>query len=1144
MSDAPTRLNLGMRIDDACERYESAWRSDRPLTIEQVLAEAEVDEAERPHLYRELLLLDIELRSRATAQGFRERFPEYLYVTQEVIDRVFGGVTLADALKGGSGSGGSQVGVVTQERYEILEPIARGGLGLVFRARDQALDRELALKEIRPDRDDGPARARFAREARLTCRLEHPGVVPVHGLGCHSDGRPFYVMRLIRGETLKEAITRFHAESPSLDPGARAIALNALLERFLGVCDAVEYAHSRGVVHRDLKPANVMIGSFGETLVVDWGLAKSLAPEPGDVEAACGAPNGQGEDVYATARGKAVGTPQYMSPEQASGQHDQTGTASDVYSLGATLYELIVGDAPFGESYGSELVMRRVIAGDFRRPREARPGVPRALEAVCLKAMALKPADRYTSARALADDLRRWLAGEPVSAFREPVWDLARRFLARHKLPAATAAGGLAVAAVAATAFAFSARLEDTRERTRAQERVSAILSARGEALTGLVTGPGLDRARVSRLLREKFRDPALDEPSRLRVALALGANWPEAAAFVEGKILDSDPTILPLACGVLERLDRRPTVQRLWLTLEDEREVGARRFAAAFALARLDPPAGDAVHRRWAAQGEAVAGQLVEAVAADPGRFNVLVETFRPVRRDLFGPLASRFRDVPFDRFDAGLAARRTIAAALLDRFATTPEEVAALIPDTLTGTRLVAYVDRLRSFGEEGVAALVAELTREDTTPLPPQAGVPADRERLASFRARRKGRLAAVLVELGRHDPVWPWLGSSADPSVRSELLSTLPGVPGGFRHAVAGRLAVETDAVARGSLALILGAMGPEGFEAVDRQSLTARLLDWYRDDADPGVHAAADWALRQRWGAGEELARLDAAFAGQPAPPGRRWFVSREGQTFSVVPGPVMARLGSPEDEPGRGDAEGSRTRRIDRTFAVSSREVTLAEYRRFLRDVPAHAPPLGDPEFVAMARSDDAPVVGVSWLDAARYCNWLSRREGLPEAEWCYPEPLDEGAPLPPDLLSRRGYRLPTEAEWEFACRSGSTTSRPFGDAWHVAPDHGWFVGNAQARLHPVGHRFPNSLGFFDMLGNASEWTLDHERPGEEGPAPDAWQGGAFTLDESRVVRGGSVLLPDRPRSAYRDGSLPGNRLPDLGFRLARTIRE
>jgi serine/threonine-protein kinase len=342
-------------------------------------------------------------------------------------------------------------------RFRVVRPHARGGLGEVFVAHDKELHREVALKEIQSAyADDAHRRARFLLEAEVTGGLEHPGVVPVYGLGTYPDGRPFYAMRFIRGESLKEAIKQFHAaDVPGRDPGERTLALRQLLGRFVAVCNAVAYAHSRGVIHRDLKPGNVMLGPFGETLLVDWGLSKVVgrpAAEEGATEETLRPPSAEGSAP--TQVGSAVGTPPYMSPEQAAGKVDQLGPASDIYSLGATFYCLLTGKAPFeGRDVGE--VLRQVQQGKFAPPRQVKQGVPAALEAVCLKAMALRAEDRYPTARALAGDVEKWLADEPVGAWREPLRLRAGRWARRHLTAVAACAAGLLVAVLAGGAGAW-----------------------------------------------------------------------------------------------------------------------------------------------------------------------------------------------------------------------------------------------------------------------------------------------------------------------------------------------------------------------------------------------------------------------------------------------------------------------------------------------------------------------------------------------------------------------------------------------------------------------------------------------------------------------------------------------------------------
>jgi eukaryotic-like serine/threonine-protein kinase len=339
------------------------------------------------------------------------------------------------------------VGTATSDgqRFRVLRPHARGGLGAVFVALDTEVHREVALKQILDRHADDPtSRQRFLLEAEITGGLEHPGIVPVYGLGTYGDGRPYYSMRFIRGDSLKEAIDRFHSdELLKKNSGRRSLELRKLLRRFTDVCNAIDYAHSRGVLHRDIKPGNIIVGRYGETLVVDWGLAKATGQsDPGSGERPLMPSSAIGSAE--TLAGSVLGTPAYMSPEQAEGQLDRLGPRSDVYSLGATLHCLLTGSPPFEGDIAD--VIRAVQRGDFRSSRALEPVLDRALDAVCLKAMALNPADRYCSCRALAEDIERWMADEPVTAWSEPLPRRARRWARRNRAAVMAAAVAVMVA--------------------------------------------------------------------------------------------------------------------------------------------------------------------------------------------------------------------------------------------------------------------------------------------------------------------------------------------------------------------------------------------------------------------------------------------------------------------------------------------------------------------------------------------------------------------------------------------------------------------------------------------------------------------------------------------------------------------------
>ncbi len=481
---SPLPLELLRRIDQASDRFEAAWQAGTFLRLEELLGE--FPEHEQPAVLRELLAMEIELTRRQglspSATSYRSRFARHA----QIVDKVLSRLGLSEQIPSADKRVGhfsdqnppNEASFVTlteskivispvasslpanASRYSTTRLLAQGGLGLVYVAEDTELHRKVALKEIKDKFVSVPMhRQQFLFEAEVTGALEHPGVVPVHGLGTYPDGRPYYAMRLIRGVSLKEAVRRYFqhpsvndlADSPPdattnsfLDeviPADRSLAFRELLARFCDVCNTLEYARSRGVLHRDLKPDNIMLGKYGETFVVDWGLAALIDvpfDQPLEETLLRTRLSGSGKS------GSVVGTPGYMSPEQASGAERLT-SATDVYGLGATLYFLLTGQPPVSMSGKLTEVLERVRSGNFPAPNKVRADVPAALNAVCMKALARQPAERYSSALELKRDLQRWLADEPVTVYREPWPTRARRWSKRHKTLVTTTAVSVAL---------------------------------------------------------------------------------------------------------------------------------------------------------------------------------------------------------------------------------------------------------------------------------------------------------------------------------------------------------------------------------------------------------------------------------------------------------------------------------------------------------------------------------------------------------------------------------------------------------------------------------------------------------------------------------------------------------------------------
>jgi formylglycine-generating enzyme required for sulfatase activity len=393
----------------------------------------------------------------------------------------------------------------------------------------------------------------------------------------------------------------------------------------------------------------------------------------------------------------------------------------------------------------------------------------------------------------------------------------------------------------------------------------------------------------------------------------------------------------------------------------------------------------------------------------------------------------------------------------------------------------------------------------------------------------------------------------------------------GPLGADAGAIVKRLDEEPDITIRRGLLLSLGEFGEKAFPPAARQALLPRMQGIYRTASDPGLHAAAEWLLRG-WKQEGWLKQVNEAWARDKEQREKRlegirqllrkgkaktppqWYVNGQGQTMAVIPGPVEFLMGSPPTKGGRQLPESPQhKRRIGRTFALAAKPVTVREFRRFLRDNRLEEWFAGGGQLAPIMErygpDANGPIILVDWYKAAAYCNWLSKQESIPEDQWCYQtDPQGQVTALKAKYLRLTGYRLPTEAEWEYACRAGAVTSRYYGESEELLAKYSWYLQNSQARTWPVGGKKPNDLGLFDLHGNVHAWCQE----GYKGAYPVPKDGGAFEDKKDvlsivsaagRVMRGGSFITrASLVRSDLRSGHLPTSRNTHVGFRPARTF--
>ncbi len=1101
-------------------RYESAQR----LIEERLARRGEVDDADYERLIAERPDLERELRE------IREACVD--------VDRALGVARASEIAQRaeadrllGEISADPEVGA----RYEVEREIGRGGMGAVFRVHDKKLDRALAMKVILGQMDERPGGgtpaigpgplSRFLNEARITSQLDHPGIVPVHELGVDEHGRAFFTMKLVGGRTLAEVYRR----RASGDPEWGTPKVLGLLQR---VGEAVAFAHERGVIHRDLKPSNVMIGDFGEVYVMDWGLARSVgrgasATVPEEESAADAALSTL---VAETRDGRQAGTPAYMSPEQASGRIEEMGPQSDVYSIGAMLYELAAGHAPYCEP-GSGSTPAQVLARVAERPpaKLVAGNTPAELSAICERAMARSTAERYRDVGELSRDLQAFLDGRVVEAYETGAWAEARKWVRRNRpLASALVAALLLLVAGLTASLLFKSRADAKAVEASDQARIATQRADDVLSLSAIQDLKNLeDRADAlwpaSPAMLPKYEAWLADARELIEGRAADPAKGRKARpglAEHEAKLAELRSRAKPLSSEEAEA-DRRARPEFAELEKERGHLLWIRRMLG-------DEP--------WPSESE-VEGSLASVdLPTGSEDLNKLAWTFVDTDpenvvygNETKGLLVARRALAAHSEEEDGI--RDTIAWALyrLGRFDEALDEERRAVDDAPSHDRKSSLSASMRRMEQRvaswrGPASLA--MRRKE-------AEVLADRVDALQLAMNER----RIYVFDSREDEWWH--------AQLSKLVTDLKA----FTDEKRGGLDSAGGSVAHGW--------------GIERRAAFARAV---RERSVDGTDAQSRWAeamasigANPRYGGmklapqvgllpiGEDPESHLAEFAnletGEPAtrgPDGRLALKESTGLVFVLIPGGSF-RMGAQRTDPGGAnydpecrDAE-SPVHEVELSpFFLSKYEMTQGQWERFtLRNPSQHGPLRYSEAWNREGKSWTAlhPVEQVSWNDCVH-------------------------------VLDRLGLSLPSEAQWEYAARAGTSTPWWTGSdrvslagAANVADVYGKTHGNelwttweagfddGNSVHAEVGSYRANAFGLHDVGGNVLEWCLDVSDGGFYRTSSRKDPVARASWVPSRILRGGDFDQDaSMSRSAFRGSGLPEEHSSGAGLRPARAL--
>ena len=1019
-------------------------------------------------------------------------------------------------------------------RYEIKRLLGEGAFGKVFEARDPQLDRIVALKVVKSVADENHLQ-RFTREARAAAQLRHPHIVPVYEYG-QIDGQSYIVYEFVDGETLGFMSKRLGQ-----------ITFNSAVEIVREIAQGLDYAHEQGIIHRDMKPDNVMVDPKGGIHIADFGCARS-----------------ENEQVDLTIDGSILGTPMYMSPEQAGGKSSTADGRTDIWSLGVMFYELLSGKLPFNGTL-SELLYW-ICNNDPKQLRKIDPSIPIDLETICHRCLNRDLSKRFLTAGELADELTRYQQGEPIKSRRIGPIERSWMWAKRNRTVASLITAVVTVLLLGTFFSSFYAFRLQQKQNQLVNTQIDLLNKSKPGALPGIFNSlaefqQGDD---ITQILNGELQDlKNLDAqsdlsqisklnkiPFRIEMALlAIAKNEGDSGLDLSERsnlnpavdnLLDQllkqndNPEFFQVCCKLLDFQKERLKVE-LWNIVGQKDTTKQQRFCAAVALANYDPES-----ENWNPDEDD--GDLSTDLANELTSLNQIemaawLPAVEKVRDKLMAPLLESFNNtVPGQEIEAN---RATVTLSRL--YKDQPEWlVQNLLPDA-TPIQVSSVVDSLRANEDQAVEHIKTWLNYE------------AIREKANSLigwasTISRQANMVVALIEL---DPDYQWehLDWSDDPSLAAEIIERIgpsstsfdilsrrlklwqPGTPGPTDDEISGIL-------------LALGGFRQHQISIGSKNEIKPVLLNLFKKHPNARVHSSSKW-LMARLGWDDEITIAEKLLRRKLPDDDKSWHVDKLGNTFVVFDPIPRFQMGLDKAFEFAGvDYEKfvselpPRLMKIPRRFGVCTTEVTIGQYEDFeeylIADIPKWLNKIEKelPELKKKQADSDAsdprieqriqifeklfaqlpqtlknikstrkhrggktnkklPITHVNFLSALAYCRWVNDLEGttsssLPDIRnfiaWYILKSADNvgftgstvESPVP------KGYRLPTVAEWEYACRGKSRTVYPFGRLERHLEKYAWYVLNAKdSTVQSVGQLKPLSTGVFDMLGNVGEWCLD-----------------------------------------------------------------